>query len=41
MKISKIIKDGKEAISTELKGIKKLSKTIDKNFDKAVSYLKS
>ncbi len=36
MKISKIIKDGKEAISTELKGIKKLSKTIDKNFDKAV-----
>ena len=35
MNKSKIISDGKEVISTELKGIKKLNKTIDYNFDKA------
>ncbi len=39
MKESKIIDNGKEVISTELKGIKKLNKTIDKNFDKAVKVL--
>ena len=39
MNKSKIISDGKEVISTELKGIKKLNKTIDYNFDKAVKTL--
>ena len=39
MKNSSIINDGKEVISTELKGIKKLSKTIDENFDKAIKTL--
>ena len=39
MKISKIINDGKEVINTELKGIRRLSNTIDKNFDKAVKTL--
>ncbi len=34
-----IIKNGKEVIATELKGIRKLNKTIDKNFDKAVKLL--
>ncbi len=36
---NKIISDGKEVISTELQGIKKLNKIIDKNFDKAVRAL--
>ena len=36
---NKIIIDGKKVISTELKGIKKLDKIIDKNFDKAVRAL--
>ena len=39
MKKSTIINDGKEVINTELKGIKKLNKAIDKNFDKAVRAL--
>ena len=39
MKNSSIINDGKEVIRTELKGIKKLSKMIDKNFDKAIKTL--
>ncbi len=39
MKNSKIINDGKEVISTELKGIKNLNKTINKNFEKAVRAL--
>ena len=39
MKNSSIISNGKEVISTELKGIKKLSKMIDKNFDKAIKTL--
>lgn len=39
MKTSKIIKDGIEVISTELKGIKNLNKTIDNSFDKAVRAL--
>ncbi len=39
MKKSSIIRDGKTVINTELKGINKLSKTIDKNFDKAVKSL--
>ena len=39
MSKSKIIIDGKKVISTELYGIKKLNKTIDKNFDKAVKAL--
>ena len=39
MKNSKIINDGKDVINTELKGIKKLNKTIDKNFDRAVQTL--
>ena len=30
---NKIINDGKEVISTELQGVKKLNKIIDKNFD--------
>ena len=34
---NKIINDGKEVINTELQGIKKLNKIIDKNFDKAVN----
>ena len=36
---NKIINAGKEVISTELEGIKKLNKIIDKNFDKAVRVL--
>ena len=36
---NKIINDGKEVINTELQGIKKLNKIIDKNFDKAVRAL--
>lgn len=36
---NKIINDGKEVINTELQGIKKLIKIIDKNFDKAVRAL--
>ncbi len=36
---NKIINDGKEVINTELQGIKKLNKIIDKNFDKAVRVL--
>ena len=36
---NKIINDGKEVINTELQGIKKLNKIIDKNFDKAVRSL--
>ena len=36
---NKIINDGKEVISTELEGIKKLKKIVDKNFDKAVRVL--
>ncbi len=39
MKNSTIINDGKKVISTELKGIKKLNETINKNFDKAVKTL--
>ena len=39
MKNSRIINDGKAVISTELKGIKKLIKIIDKNFDEAVRAL--
>ncbi len=39
MTTNKIINDGKEVISTELDGIKKLNKIIDKNFDKAVRLL--
>ena len=39
MKRSSIINDGIEVISTELKGIKKLTKIIDNNFDKAVKTL--
>ena len=39
MKKSTIIDNGKEVINTELKGIKKLNKTIDKNFHKAVKIL--
>ncbi len=39
MKQSKIIDDGKKVINTELKGIRKLSSTINKNFDKAVKAL--
>ena len=39
MKNSKIINDGKEVISTELKGIKNLNKTINKHFEKAVRAL--
>tara|TARA_Y100000816_G_scaffold273828_1_gene240529 strand:+ start:466 stop:1431 length:966 start_codon:yes stop_codon:yes gene_type:complete len=39
MKKNKIINDGKEVISTELKGIRKLNRTIDKNFDKAIKTL--
>lgn len=39
MKKSSIITDGKEVISTELKGIKKLNMTINKNFEKAVRTL--
>jgi arabinose-5-phosphate isomerase len=39
MKRSKIINHGKEVITTELKGIKKLNKTINQNFDKAVKTL--
>ncbi len=39
MNRSTIIKNGKEVIRTELKGINKLIKTIDKNFDKAVRAL--
>ena len=39
MKRSRIINDGIEVINTELKGIRKLNKTIDKNFDKAVKAL--
>jgi len=34
-----IINNGKEVIATELKGIRKLNKTIDRNFDKAVKLL--
>ena len=36
---NKIINDGKEVINTEIQGIKKLNKIIDKNFDKAVRAL--
>ncbi len=36
---NKIINDGKEVINTELQGIKKLNKIINKNFDKAVRAL--
>ena len=36
MKSNTIAKDGKKVISTELKGIEKLNKTINKNFEKAV-----
>ena len=39
MKNSRIISDGKNVINTELKGIKQLSKSIDKSFDKAVRML--
>ncbi len=39
MKSSSIINDGKKVISTELKGINKLTNIIDKNFDKAVRTL--
>ena len=39
MNKSKIISDGKKVIITELNGIKKLNKTIDYNFDKAVKTL--
>ena len=39
MKKSKIINDGRLVINTELKGINKLNKTIDNNFDKAVKAL--
>ena len=39
MKKSSIINDGINVISTELKGIKKLIKIIDENFDKAVKTL--
>ena len=39
MKKNTIINDGKEVISTELKGIRKLNRTIDKNFDKAIKTL--
>ena len=39
MKKSKIINDGQLVINTELKGINKLNKTIDNNFDKAVKAL--
>ncbi len=39
MKKNTIINNGKDVISTELKGIKKLDKTIDNNFDKAIRAL--
>ncbi len=39
MKRSRIINNGIEVINTELKGIRKLNKTIDKNFDRAVKAL--
>jgi arabinose-5-phosphate isomerase len=39
MKKNSIISYGKKVISTELIGIRKLSKTIDKNFDRAVKTL--
>ncbi len=39
MKNNKIISDGKNVISIEIKGIKQLNKTIDKNFEKAVKAL--
>ena len=39
MKRSTIINHGLEVIKTELQGIKKLDKTIDKNFEKAVKIL--
>ncbi len=39
MKKSKIISDGKEVISTELRGIRKLNHVINENFDKAVKAL--
>ena len=39
MNRNSIINDGKKVINTELKGIKRLSKTIDKNFEKAVRAL--
>ena len=39
MKKSKIISDGKEVISTELRGIRKLNQVINENFDKAVKAL--
>ena len=39
MKNNKIISDGKNVISIEIKGIKQLNKTIDKNFEKAVKTL--
>ena len=36
-----IINDGKHVIETEIYGIKKLSKAIDGNFDKAVEPIKN
>ena len=39
MKKNTIIKDGKKVIETEITGIKKLYRTIDKNFEKAVKAL--
>ncbi len=39
MKVDSIINNGKEVINTELKGIKKLNKSINQNFAKAVEVL--
>ncbi len=39
MKSSTVISNGKEVIKTEIRGIKKLEKIIDKNFEKAVKAL--